>query len=53
MNYRKDEAAAKETVAEIEALGRKARAYAGSVDSYDDCKALVEAASATSASSTS
>ena len=32
VNYRKDEAAAKETVAEIEALGRKARAYAGSVE---------------------
>ena len=43
VNYRKDEAAAKETVAAIEALGRKARAYAGSVDSYDDCKSMVEA----------
>jgi len=44
VNYRKDEAAAKETVAAIEALGRRARAYAGSVDSYDDCKAIVDAA---------
>jgi 3-oxoacyl-[acyl-carrier protein] reductase len=43
VNYRKDEAAAKETVAAIEALGRRARAYAGSVDSYDDCKAIVDA----------
>ena len=30
VNYRKDEAAAKETVAAIEALGRKARAHSGS-----------------------
>ena len=44
VNYRKDEAAAKETVAAIEALGRRAKAFAGSVDSYDDCKALVDAA---------
>ena len=44
VNYRKDEAAAKETLAAIEALGRRAMAFAGSVDSYDDCKALVDAA---------
>jgi NAD(P)-dependent dehydrogenase (short-subunit alcohol dehydrogenase family) len=44
VNYRKDEAAAKETVAAIEALGRRARAYPGTVDSYDDCKALVDSA---------
>ena len=39
VNYRKDEAAAQETVAAIEALGRRARAYPGSVDSYDDDRA--------------
>ena len=33
VNYRRDEAAAQETVAAIEALGRRARAYAASVDS--------------------
>ena len=44
VNYRKDEAAAQQTVAAIEALGRRARAYPGSVDSYDDDRRMVEAA---------
>jgi 3-oxoacyl-[acyl-carrier protein] reductase len=44
VNYRKDEEAARATVAEIEALGRRAKAYAASVDSWDDDQAMVEAA---------
>ena len=43
VNYRRDADAAKETVAAIESLGRRARAYQASVDSYDDDKAMVEA----------
>jgi 3-oxoacyl-[acyl-carrier protein] reductase len=46
VNYRKDEASARETVAEIEKLGRKAHAYAASVDDYAQCEAMVNAASA-------
>jgi len=41
MNYRRDEAAAKETVAEIEKLGRKARAYSASVENWDEDVAMV------------
>jgi NAD(P)-dependent dehydrogenase (short-subunit alcohol dehydrogenase family) len=44
VNYRRDESAVKETVAEIEALGRRARAYKASVDSPDDNRAMVEGA---------
>ena len=44
INYRKDEAAAQETVAAIEALGRRARAYPGSVDSYEDDQRIARAA---------
>jgi NAD(P)-dependent dehydrogenase (short-subunit alcohol dehydrogenase family) len=44
VNYRRDEAAAKETVAAIEALGRRARAYSASVDRFDEDRAMVEAA---------
>jgi len=44
VNYRRDEAAAAETVGAIEGLGRKARAYAASVDDYDACVAMVDAA---------
>src|SRR5450755_4678089 len=44
VNYRKNEAAALETVAEIEKLGRKARAYAASIDDYAQCEAMVNAA---------
>lgn len=43
VNYRRDEAAALETVAAIEALGRKAKAYRASIDSFDDDQAMVEA----------
>jgi NAD(P)-dependent dehydrogenase (short-subunit alcohol dehydrogenase family) len=43
VNYRKDEAAARETVAAIEKLGRRARAYAASVESYEDCRRMVDA----------
>ena len=42
VNYRRGEAEALETVAAIEALGRKARAYAAPVDDYDACAAMVE-----------
>ena len=45
VNYRKDEAAAQETVAAIEALGRRACAYAGSVD---DATTTADASSTTS-----
>ncbi|HEX4303207.1 MAG TPA: SDR family oxidoreductase [Rhizomicrobium sp.] len=41
INYRRDEAAAKETVAEIEKMGRKARAYAASVENWDEDVAMV------------
>jgi NAD(P)-dependent dehydrogenase (short-subunit alcohol dehydrogenase family) len=43
VNYRRDEAAAKEAVSAIEALGRRARAYAASVDRFDEDRAMVEA----------
>ncbi len=43
VNYRRDGDAAAETVAAIEALGRKARAYAGSVDSIEDNQKMVDA----------
>jgi NAD(P)-dependent dehydrogenase (short-subunit alcohol dehydrogenase family) len=42
VNYRRDEDAARETVAAIEQLGRKAKMYAASVDSWDEDKAMVE-----------
>lgn len=44
INYRRDHEAAVETVADIEALGRRARAYAGDVAIYRDCEAMVGAA---------
>lgn len=44
INYRKDEASAEETVAEIEKLGRRAHAYAASVDDFAQCEAMVAAA---------
>jgi NAD(P)-dependent dehydrogenase (short-subunit alcohol dehydrogenase family) len=43
VNYRRDEAAAKETVAAIESLGRRARAYSASVDSLEACQSMVDA----------
>jgi NAD(P)-dependent dehydrogenase (short-subunit alcohol dehydrogenase family) len=46
VNYARDEAAAKDTVAAIEAFGRRARAYRASVDDFDALRAMVEGASA-------
>jgi 3-oxoacyl-[acyl-carrier protein] reductase len=42
VNYRRDAEAANETVGEIEKLGRRARAYAASVDRFDACEAMVK-----------
>jgi NAD(P)-dependent dehydrogenase (short-subunit alcohol dehydrogenase family) len=42
VNYRRDEDAAKATVAEIEAAGGKAKAYSASVEDWDADKAMVE-----------
>jgi NAD(P)-dependent dehydrogenase (short-subunit alcohol dehydrogenase family) len=44
INYRRDEESARETVAEIEKLGRRARAYAASVDDFAQCETMVSAA---------
>ena len=41
VNYRRDDEAAKETVQEIEKLGRKAKAYSASVDNWDACEQMV------------
>lgn len=41
VNYRKDEAAAAETVREVEALGRRAAAYRASIDSLEDDERMV------------
>lgn len=41
VNYRKDADAARETAAEIQALGRTARIYPASVDRFEECEALV------------
>jgi 3-oxoacyl-[acyl-carrier protein] reductase len=46
VNYRRDEEAARETVAAIEALGRRAAAYAAAVDDYEATEAMVRAAAA-------
>ncbi|HWS75345.1 MAG TPA: SDR family oxidoreductase [Quisquiliibacterium sp.] len=42
VNYNRDEAAARETVAAVEALGRRARAYAASVERRDDAHRMAE-----------
>lgn len=42
VNYRKDEDAARETVAQIQAMGRRAQAYAAAVDDRDDAKKLAD-----------
>ena len=44
VNYRRDDAAASETVADVEALGRKARAYQASVDNFDALALMVAGA---------
>lgn len=44
VNYRRDHDAAAETVAAIEALGRQAIAVAASIDDFDACAQLVDAA---------
>ncbi len=46
VNYRRDAEAAAEVVAQIEAMGRRARAYAASVDRFEECEALVSAVEA-------
>lgn len=43
VNYRRDADAAAEVVAQIEALGRRAKAYSASVDQVDQCAAMVDA----------
>jgi 3-oxoacyl-[acyl-carrier protein] reductase len=43
VNYRRDADSAAEVVAEIVAMGRQAKAYAASVDRFEECKALVAA----------
>ncbi|TDJ17036.1 MAG: SDR family oxidoreductase [Deltaproteobacteria bacterium] len=42
INYRRDAQAALETVKQIEALGRKARAYSASVDRFDEDETMVK-----------
>jgi 3-oxoacyl-[acyl-carrier protein] reductase len=42
VNYRRDEEAGAETVAAIEALGRRARGYRASIESFDEDRAMVE-----------
>lgn len=46
VNYRRDADAAQETVDEIVGMGRKARAYAASIDDFDADQAMVERATA-------
>jgi 3-oxoacyl-[acyl-carrier protein] reductase len=43
VNYRRDADAAEETVAEIEKLGRRAKAYAATVGSFEECRQLATA----------
>jgi NAD(P)-dependent dehydrogenase (short-subunit alcohol dehydrogenase family) len=42
VNYRRDEGAAAETVADIQKLGRKAKAYSASVENWDEDQQMVE-----------
>jgi 3-oxoacyl-[acyl-carrier protein] reductase len=46
INYRRDEESARDTVAEIEKLGRRAVAYAASIDDFAQCETMVTAARA-------
>ena len=41
VNYRRDEAAANQTVDEIKAMGRRAKAYSASVENWDEDVAMV------------
>lgn len=43
VNYRRDKDAADQTVADIQALGRKAKAYSASVENWDEDAAMIEA----------
>ncbi|HYU40364.1 MAG TPA: SDR family oxidoreductase [Acidimicrobiia bacterium] len=43
INYRRDEQAAEETLADVEKLGRRAAKYHASVDSWDEDEAMVNA----------
>ena len=43
VNYRRDEAAAADTVAQVVAMGRKAKAYSASVENWDEDQAMVAA----------
>jgi len=43
VGYRRDREAARETAARIEALGRRARSYAASVDEWEECERLAAA----------
>jgi NAD(P)-dependent dehydrogenase (short-subunit alcohol dehydrogenase family) len=43
VSFRRDEASAKETVAAVEALGRRSRAYRASVESPDESRDMVRA----------
>ncbi|MDB5969969.1 MAG: short-chain dehydrogenase/reductase [Hydrocarboniphaga sp.] len=43
VNYKRDEAAARETVAAIERLGRRARAYRAGVENFDEATAMIAA----------
>ncbi len=42
VNYRRDEAAAAETVTEIEKLGRRGSAYPASIDDFGQCQRMVD-----------
>ena len=44
INYRRDEQAAADTVAEVEKLGRRAEKYQASVDSWEEDEAMVTSA---------
>lgn len=41
VNYRRDADAAAQVVREIEGMGRRAKAYAASVDRFEECEAMV------------
>ncbi len=44
INYRRDEQAARETAAAVEALGRRAAVYRAAVDRFDEAEAMVKQA---------